>query len=169
MPATTTLLLLLDSVLSQDNERIREARTRLRQLVSNAKGGAPLAPLDANFSLLDEVDMLLSYFPNVASVASTHDGSYPLHFAASIGQVKLATRIFNQVSSVGLVWPVVSQGSAPHLILVCMHLFIYFCNQFHCSIHLPQQRPIRKARYHCIMLPEREELIWSHISSTPHP
>jgi hypothetical protein len=98
MPATTPLLLLLDSVLSQDNERIREARTRIRQLESNADGDAPLAPLETNFSLLDEVDMLLRFFPNVASVASSQDGSFPLHFAASIGHVKVASRILNQVS-----------------------------------------------------------------------
>ena len=97
MAATTPLLLLLDSVLSQDSDRVKEARTRFRQLVSNANGGAPLAPLDDKFSLLDEVNMLLNYFPNAASVASTHDGSLPLHFAASIGQVEVASRILNQV------------------------------------------------------------------------
>ena len=89
--ATTPLLLLLDSVLSQDATRIQEARTRIRQLVDNA-------PMTNQFDLLQEVDMLLNAFPNLASVASTHDGSSPLHFAASIGDVSVARRILIQVS-----------------------------------------------------------------------
>ena len=108
MTSTTPLLLLLDSFLSQDSERIREARARIRQIVANASDGNPalkaaaLAPIDnrsasSTCTLLQDVDMILAAFPNLASVASDHDGSLPLHFAASIGNVQVATRILSQV------------------------------------------------------------------------
>ncbi|CAB9522136.1 Ankyrin repeat-containing protein [Seminavis robusta] len=96
MAATTPLLLLLDSVLSQDAARINEARTRIRQLVIQANGQAPAPTNPSHFSLLQEVDTLLTPYPHLASVASTHDGSLPLHFAASIGDVQVATRILSQ-------------------------------------------------------------------------
>lgn len=108
MTSTTPLLLLLDSILSQDQQRIRDARTRVRQIVADASEANPglkafaLAPLDGRTEsfdyLLQDVDMILTVFPNLASVTSEHDGSLPLHFAASIGNVPVATRILSQVS-----------------------------------------------------------------------
>ena len=107
MTSTTPLLLLLDSVLSQDQGRIRDARTRIRQIVADASDGNPalkaaaLAPIDnraVSFDyLLQDVDMILTAFPNLAAVRSDHDGSLPLHFAASIGNVQVATRILSHV------------------------------------------------------------------------
>lgn len=100
MTSTTPLLLLLDTVLSQEADRIRDARTRIRQVVAKVNLGLAGRPLQqgANY-LMQDVDLLLTAFPNLCSVQSTHDGSLPLHFAASIGDVKVATRILSQVSS----------------------------------------------------------------------
>jgi len=62
---------------------------------------AALAPIDTHQSpsltLYQDVDMILTAFPDDTSVASGHDGSLPLHFAASIGDVQVATRILSQV------------------------------------------------------------------------
>ena len=99
MTSTTPLLLLLDSVLSQEPDRIRDARTRIRQVVAKVNPEAAAQPMmqGPNF-LIQDVDMLLTAFPQLASQKSTHDGSLPLHFAASIGNVQVATRILSQVS-----------------------------------------------------------------------
>lgn len=97
MTSTTPLLFLLDSVLSQEPARIREGRTRIREVVAKVSPGLAARPVQQGCDfLVQDVDMLLTAFPNLASVASTHDGSLPLHFAASIGNVKAATRILSQ-------------------------------------------------------------------------
>jgi hypothetical protein len=89
MTSTTPLLLLLDSILSQESERIREARNRIRQVVAKVDPGLAARPVEQGPSfLIHDVDMLLTAFPNLASVQSSHDGSLPLHFAASIGDVQ---------------------------------------------------------------------------------
>lgn len=119
MTSTTPLLLLLDSILSQEADRIRDARTRIRSVVSKAateKDDPTIspdrqliitaalqaaAPIDGPASvqcLLQDIDLLLTAFPQLASKASGHDGSLPLHFAASMGNVEVARRIFDSVS-----------------------------------------------------------------------
>lgn len=98
MTSTTPLLLLLDSVLSQEADRIRDARTRIREMVAKLNPALAARPAPKGSSaLLHDVEMLLTAFPNLASVESTHDGSLPLHFAASIGDVRVARRILTQV------------------------------------------------------------------------
>ena len=110
MTSTTPLLLLLDCILSQDHGQIRAARARVRQIVADASDAnsalkaAALSPINygdnaASFHnlLQEDVDMILTAFPHIASVKSDSDGSLPLHFAASIGNVPVATRILRQV------------------------------------------------------------------------
>ena len=104
---STPLLLLLDSVLSQDPERIREAKVRISESIekagvqtqNNSFSGTPSAPgTTASNSLVQDVELLLNIFPNVASIPSSHDGSLPLHFAASLGNVQVASMLFRAVS-----------------------------------------------------------------------
>lgn len=46
--------------------------------------------------LIHDVRCLLQAFPNIASIPSKHDGSLPLHFAASIGNVEIAKLLYNE-------------------------------------------------------------------------
>lgn len=121
-PTTTPLLLLLDSILSQDAERILRTRQAVYRIVMNAKEASSTtrhraAAVEAaalivddtatrsaaqqqqhpsSCTLLRDVDMILATFPSLASIASAHDGSLPLHFASSIGNVGVAARILSQ-------------------------------------------------------------------------
>jgi ankyrin repeat protein len=88
MVTTTPLLLLLDGILSQDEERTDLALRQIQELVPNQ----PLSesPLRSAYALEGIIQTLMTYQPHLAQVASKHDGSLPLHFAASIGNVRVA-------------------------------------------------------------------------------
>jgi ankyrin repeat protein len=105
MTSTTPLLLLLDSILSQEPDRIRQARARISETVEKAgitpntfEERALPSPGAAANNIVQDVKILLSAFPNLASVPSSHDGSLPLHFAASIGNVQVAHLLLQAVS-----------------------------------------------------------------------
>lgn len=92
MPAgsATPLLLLLDSVLCQDREQLDTAMNQVRKLL---RSDMPPVP-----NLSDVVGMLIKNRPDLACVASEHDNSLPLHFAASIGDVSVADILIAAVS-----------------------------------------------------------------------
>jgi hypothetical protein len=50
-------------------------------------------------ALLNLVRALLEASPDLAGLPSTHDGSLPLHFAASLGDVRVASLLLDYVSS----------------------------------------------------------------------
>ena len=108
MASTTPLLLLLDGILSQDESQARLATSQMARLVpslaheipkgvnhdgndeSSASTSAVLPWLRSTERLARLIRHLMEAFPRLASVPSEHDGSLPLHFAASIGNVQVA-------------------------------------------------------------------------------
>ena len=95
MPVTP-LLLLLDGVLSQDEQRTREA---VQQIYESNIPGLPIADpsrlLSSATTLEQVVASLMKHRPEWAAIASQRDGSLPLHFAASIGSIPLARFILD--------------------------------------------------------------------------
>ena len=89
MPSTTPLLLLLDSVLCQDREQLDNAMQQVRTLVD--------VPISLS-NLSEVVHALLEDNPQFASVTSEHDKSLPLHFAASVGDIRVAEILIAKVS-----------------------------------------------------------------------
>lgn len=94
----TPLLFLLDGCLSQDEDRVEEAL----QEIQEAMRGMPLPPLGASpcvcpNTLCTVLTALLAVRPDFCRLASEHDGSLPLHFAASLGIVQVASIIFQKV------------------------------------------------------------------------
>jgi hypothetical protein len=117
---SSPLLFLLDGVLSHDDDRIQEALAEIARLVAqspstttspphnnnnnNSHGGKsgtfPLTvgqPYSSSAMLCRVVAALLDVHPAWASVSSEHDGSLPLHFAASLGNVQVAKTILEKV------------------------------------------------------------------------
>lgn len=96
--AATPLLFLLDGCLSQDEDRVAEAVAEIRQL------GVPLSlqlpsnsPCRDGAALCHVLYRLLHRHPAYCQYRSEHDGSLPLHFAASLGNVEAARIIFEKV------------------------------------------------------------------------
>jgi hypothetical protein len=85
----TPLLLLLDSVVSQDRERLELAIQQIHELVDRE---LPVMP-----RISDIVKNLLEVHPNLAFVPSEHDNSLPMHFAASIGDTDVANILYRYV------------------------------------------------------------------------
>jgi hypothetical protein len=88
--ATTPLLLLLDSVICQDQDQAQNAMSQVRKL------GVPSSVPIQNLS--EVVRLLLEVKPELASLACEHDKSLPLHFAASLGRVAVAEALIAKVS-----------------------------------------------------------------------
>lgn len=86
---TTPLLSLLDGVLSRDEEQIRQA---MQHLHSAAIPTSEVRRLNVS-TLVNIVASIVARKPEWASVASQRDGSLPLHFAASIGNIEVARLI----------------------------------------------------------------------------
>jgi hypothetical protein len=102
MPPTTPLLLLLDSFLSHDDEQIHDTISQVEELLKSSKRCSNLntgSDQALNFAGNIVYD-LLETFPNLASVASAQDGSLPLHFAASLGDVNIASVIYHKVNNI---------------------------------------------------------------------
>lgn len=102
MASTTPLLRLLDCILSQDAER---TRCTVRSICMDLKEvGRSLeldtSPLMSAASLCTVIQELLSAFPQYAKIPSAHDGSLPIHFAASLGSVEAARIIIDAVSDI---------------------------------------------------------------------
>jgi ankyrin repeat protein len=109
MLATTPLLLLLDGILSQQTERTATALQQIEELVNIQ----PLqeSPLRSSRALESIVHALMIYDPQLARMASAHDGSLPLHFAASLGNIKIASLLLEKYRK-GAVTPN-SKGKIP--------------------------------------------------------
>ena len=95
----TPLLFLLDGCLSRDEARVREALREIRGLhgvsLSSATGAS--SPCECPEALCDVLRSLLSVRPELCRMRSEHDGSLPLHFAASLGNVPAASIIYSKV------------------------------------------------------------------------
>jgi hypothetical protein len=85
----TPLLLLLDSVISQDRERLELSMQQIYELFDQN------LPVMSRIS--DIVMHLLEKDPNLAWIPSEHDNSLPMHFAASIGDTDLANILHRYV------------------------------------------------------------------------
>lgn len=93
MQSSSLLLQLLDAVISQDEQRIYLSMKEVSELL------LPFIVLpDLSTTHLTEiVRSLLRIYPNQASTASLQDGSLPLHFAASLGSVGVASALISVV------------------------------------------------------------------------
>jgi ankyrin repeat protein len=93
MVTKTPLLSLLDGILSQDVTQVQQAMSLINKIVS----GPPIeeSPIRSAETLAMVIQRLLQHRPKFATVASGHDGSLPLHFAASIGNVQVASLLFS--------------------------------------------------------------------------
>ena len=110
-PRTNTpLLLLLDGILSQDEqgtdtalrqiEKLDPAFQYLQSIQTDSITGPSSSseyesPLRSASALEEIVRRLLAIDPCLAAVASESDGSLPLHFAASIGNIKVAALLLD--------------------------------------------------------------------------
>lgn len=90
----TSLLLLLDGVLSQDEDRTNTAMSMIQDDFPSFQLGARNL-LKCGIALERCVRHILENKPELARIPSDLDGSMPLHFAASIGSIPLARVIFN--------------------------------------------------------------------------
>ena len=108
---TTPLLILLDELLPRDandvdqqqhqRTAINKALHDMNEMLVNV--GCPSLPR-YSFPLETQdvvtiLDIFLRTFPSAAYAPSTYDGSIPLHFAATLGNVPIASTIFKFVSS----------------------------------------------------------------------
>jgi hypothetical protein len=94
---TTPLLVLLDGVLAQDEERTSWATEEINK-ACHGRLLPQASPIQSRPSLIAAVEYALRYQPLWATTPSEHDGSYPLHFASSLGNVQVASIILRAVS-----------------------------------------------------------------------
>jgi hypothetical protein len=97
---TTPLLVLLDGILSQEDDRVDQAMADIRRMLPFPMRlpHPKVSPIQSTPNLIATVEQLLSVQPQIASIVSEHDGSLPLHFAASLGIVPVASLIMQAVS-----------------------------------------------------------------------
>jgi hypothetical protein len=104
--STTPLLFLLDGVLSRDEVRVATAVNEIAQLIHPHQlfpdgantTAAHESPCTSQAALCYILTCLLTHHPEFASMRSEHDGSLPLHFAASLGNVQVASIILSKVN-----------------------------------------------------------------------
>jgi len=109
-PTATPLLFLLDGCLSRDEARVQEALQEIHQLLGGGRpvsSSHPAAPPASSFcdtpaALCQVLQALLAVRPEFCRMRSAHDGSLPLHFAASLGNVPAADILWKQVRCVVL-------------------------------------------------------------------
>ena len=89
----SSLLLLLDGVMSVDEQSTAPALEQIKKL--NPDFQCLKSPLRSASALETIVEHLLKIKPELARVASESDGSLPLHFAASIGNIKVAALLLD--------------------------------------------------------------------------
>ena len=102
MTSRTPVLLLLDNLLSQDAAGIQSVLQTMRHELPTSMVNAYL-PTSLPTALPDalvqqHLSVYLQTFPHQAAVASANDGSLPLHFAASLGDVTLSHIVWQAVS-----------------------------------------------------------------------
>jgi ankyrin repeat protein len=99
--ATTPLLLLIDGLLSQDEQQILTATGQMASMLLRLR--EIHLPLPAESPTPQDIcrilHVVLGAFPDLASTPSKYDGSLPLHFAASLGEVDMAALILNKFPS----------------------------------------------------------------------
>jgi ankyrin repeat protein len=105
------LLLILDGVLSQDEDRVAQALQEIAlahvlpiPIVNSCSPSALMGTGTSTTSASNSSDALLNFLralleatPSLAGIASSHDGSLPLHFAASLGDVRVASLLLDHV------------------------------------------------------------------------
>ncbi|OEU19638.1 hypothetical protein FRACYDRAFT_235696 [Fragilariopsis cylindrus CCMP1102] len=116
----TPLLLLLDGILSQDEQSTSIALEQIKKLdpslasitfsgsVSDndndeqSSSSSSLSPLRSASVLEDIVGRLLGIQPQLARIPSENDGSLPLHFAASIGNIRVTALLLHHYRDAAL-------------------------------------------------------------------
>ena len=95
----TPLLFLLDGCLSRDEDRVQEALQEIVEVMGPAGRMPALAasPCVCPLALCQVLTALLAVRPDFCRLPSEHDGSLPLHFAASLGNVEVASIVFHKV------------------------------------------------------------------------
>jgi ankyrin repeat protein len=88
--SSSPLLLLLDGVLSQDEAAMNLALNQIQTIDPTLKDVCK-SPLRSSSTLELIVHRLLTAQPGLARISSATDGSSPLHFAASIGNIRVAS------------------------------------------------------------------------------
>lgn len=97
------LIQLLDGVLAQSERRVRIAVTEITRMLKQHNGTVLSLPhpesstLDSVLNLHAVLHTLLSEVPEFASYPSQRDVSLPLHFAASIGNIQVASLLMSKV------------------------------------------------------------------------
>mmetsp|Transcript_27074 Transcript_27074/g.39615 ORF Transcript_27074/g.39615 Transcript_27074/m.39615 type:complete len:166 (+) Transcript_27074:125-622(+) len=89
MATTTPLLRLLDSWMSRNDRQVQEVYTEIQTCIPHLRLVHP--------SPTSVLQTLLDHSPSLATIASEQDGSLPLHFAASLGNVAVASMIYSKV------------------------------------------------------------------------
>lgn len=112
----TPLLLLLDGILSQNEQSTGTALAQLQEIdpsfrypatATNTSSSLHTAisgesPLRSASALEVFVRRLLAIQPHLAQVPSENDGSLPLHFAASIGNIRVASLLLSHYREAAL-------------------------------------------------------------------
>ena len=99
---SSPLLLLLDGVLSQDEQSTNLAMEQLQAFDPSLKDDVGRSPMRSSTTLEHIVQVIIQKQPQMAQVASESDGSTPAHFAASIGNVKVASCLLEQYPAAAL-------------------------------------------------------------------
>lgn len=97
MPQPTPLLLLLNSIISADEAAVESSMQAVVRLLRQPDWNDWTLPLRSTDCLCHVVQMIVGYYPHMASIPSEHDGSLPLHFAASLGISNVAEILWRQV------------------------------------------------------------------------
>ena len=116
----TPLLLLLDGILSQDEQSTSIALEQIKKLDpslasitfsesvsdndidNDEQSSSSLSPLRSASVLEDIVGRLLGIQPQLARIPSENDGSLPLHFAASIGNIRVTALLLHHYRDAAL-------------------------------------------------------------------
>lgn len=115
----TPVLLLVDNLLSQDAQGIQSVLETMRRelpppvvaaylpaLPASLPNSPAIRILDDTFStavlVQQHLQVYLQTFPHQAAVASANDGSLPLHFAASLGNVAFSQIVWQAVSTIAI-------------------------------------------------------------------
>mmetsp|Transcript_7899 Transcript_7899/g.15311 ORF Transcript_7899/g.15311 Transcript_7899/m.15311 type:complete len:633 (-) Transcript_7899:86-1984(-) len=114
----TPVFLLLDSMLSQDVAGLQSALQTMRNELPPAVTAAylqpsqhePYYPIDVS-TIIQHLSVYLQTFPHQAATASANDGSLPLHFAASFGDVVVAQVVWQAHTAAA--WTPNAKGKIP--------------------------------------------------------
>ena len=97
----TPLLFFLGGCLSRDADRVQEALEEIVEAMESAGcmvPGLAASRCVCSAALRQVLNTLVALRPDFFRLPSEHDGSLPLHFAASLGNVEVASIVFHKVS-----------------------------------------------------------------------